>query len=72
MEFVAGLQHKRATASSRSVQPDLALVNARRVILVEFAVAKQGEGGGFEFAWRLRSTCSAVRSSLSYTRSMII
>jgi hypothetical protein len=38
----------------------------------ELIVLKQGEGGGFKFAWRLRNTCSAVRSSLSGTRSKII
>jgi hypothetical protein len=50
----------------------LPLVNDRRVALVEPADPKQREGGWFELAWRLRSTCSVVCSSLSCTLSMII
>jgi hypothetical protein len=72
MDFVAGLQHKRATASAHSMRLGLPVVKARRIALVELADPKHREGGWFELAWRLRSACSVVCSSLSRTRCKII
>ena len=71
VEFMAAVRRKPARASSRSVRL-CGWAGLAGLPSWEFVVLWQGEGRGFKFAWRLRTTCSAVRSSLSCAGSTVI